>query len=232
MAVQTYPVPNWELDDPSKPWHHGAGIPAATPKAPSMNLLSLAGPLLGGLFSASGARRQNKLARQMAREQMAFQERMSSTAHQRQVKDLRAAGLNPILSALGGASSPGGAMAPQVDELGPAVNSAIALRRQQADLKLLKAQTAQVNNQAEKTRLEQAQVEATTRQIEAGLPKRELFEGLWQILDDAMPNSGADLRRKLEEKPILRVTPPKKKLKWWEGWIPKFKLKSKKDLGR
>ena len=81
----------------------------------------LAGAVYGGFFngmdspsqSASSARDINRWQVELAREQMAFQERMSNTAHQRQVKDLRDAGLNPILSATGGsgASSPGGAMA-------------------------------------------------------------------------------------------------------------------------
>jgi len=53
----------------------------------------------------------NQMQMKLAKDQMDFQERMSNTSHQREVEDLRKAGLNPILSANSGASAPAGSMA-------------------------------------------------------------------------------------------------------------------------
>lgn len=62
--------------------------------------------------SQAFAREQMKFNAEQAALNRSWQENMSSTAHQREVKDLLAAGLNPILSSGGtGASTPTGSAA-------------------------------------------------------------------------------------------------------------------------
>lgn len=127
------------------------------------NASGLLGPLLGvggDIYSArqiaGGARDANSMSLQSARERMAFEERMSSTAHQREVADLQAAGLNPVLSAQhGGASTPSGDSIDAVNEapdyrgvLPHAVSTAINLKRMEKEFQNIDANIGYTNSAA------------------------------------------------------------------------------------
>lgn len=74
-----------------------------------------AGNIIGNILGVEQQKETNQVNRYAAMEQMMFQKEMSNTAHQREVADLQAAGLNPILSAGGnGSSTPSGASATAV----------------------------------------------------------------------------------------------------------------------
>lgn len=117
------------------------------------------GSLLGSIYAADQSRRS-------AKEQMRFQERMSSTAHQREVADLRAAGLNPILSATGGpgASSPQGAgyeVDPQ--SVSRSISSAVEVAAAKQGISLQKAQEEQASSAADLNKVTGSNVSADTQ---------------------------------------------------------------------
>lgn len=136
-----------------------------------MGLLSSIGKVVGSLSGATlgGAALQtlggvyaNQRQVSSAREQMAFQERMSSTAYQRAMADMRKAGLNPILAyQKGGASAPGGAQANIRNPLEGAATSAanyVAAQQATASIQQIKSQTA-LNNANSALALEKANTE-------------------------------------------------------------------------
>jgi len=118
----------------------------AFPLAAAVPIGLAAADFVGGMVS-------NASNRSMAREQMAFQERMSNTSYQRAVQDMRLAGINPALAYMqGGASSPAGSTAKMENVIGPAASSAVHGVRLRKEMALLDAQIASQRMQALDTR--------------------------------------------------------------------------------
>lgn len=159
----------------------------------------LAGGALGGISSGAfgyfGQRDANRASRDIAHDQMVFQERMSSTAHQREVEDLRKAGLNPVLSAGGGGSStPGGAGAMVGNELEAASSSAAMLPRLAAELGQIKAQTEATKASAEVDRANKRFIEANTTNAftQGRILASQAYRSEWLSRPFAWMGRGAD----------------------------------------
>lgn len=158
-----------------------------------------------GLQFAS-ARAQNQTSRdiatqsmnfsaQQAQKEMEFQERMSGSAHQREVTDLRAAGLNPLLSLNNGASTPGGAMgsgaqAPVVPELGAIATGAESALRMFNDFQNSNAQRDVAAAQALKARADAKLAGANTKMTELKGPEYEMRGRVSQFINGLLIKAG------------------------------------------
>ena len=106
------------------------------------------GGIVGSVFGSHQASKAQDAANQMnykiAQENREWREKMSNTAHQREVKDLREAGLNPILSVTGGsgASTPSSpvvsakAYTGQARDIVSGINAGTAIAQQRMQEKL------------------------------------------------------------------------------------------------
>lgn len=157
-----------------------------------MGWSSFGGDVLGFI----GNERTNKANAKQAAKNRQFQERMSSTAHQREITDLRAAGLNPILSATGGhgASTPGGAQATMTNSAKDAGEKIRANQSLQAQLKNVNADT---DNKKENTQLQKKAQEKTDQEIQNLLAGMDLYKA--QTLQAENSAKSVDIQNQLSQ---------------------------------
>jgi hypothetical protein len=119
-----------------------------------------------GALDFLGGMRQQDTSSSAAQAQTDFQREMSNTAYQRQVADLKAAGINPMLvSKLGGASSPAGAMPQAFNVVGSAAQRGMDAYSSAMSAKKTEMDTAVSEEQAVLTRKQAWVAENTATKI-------------------------------------------------------------------
>lgn len=157
---------------------------------------------------AEGQKDANEKNLQSARELIAWQENLSNTAHQREVRDLEKAGLNPVLSANHGASTPSGVMATVSNAapdyrgiFGKTVSSALELRQKRKDVESIDQSIREsrsrenINKETERKTAAEADIADTaakfTKLVGQGIaPTAKAVKGVFDWSTDVLKGMG------------------------------------------
>lgn len=142
-------------------------------------------------YNTEEAEKSRAFSAAQASQQMSFQERMSNTAYQRTISDMKQAGLNPMLAySQGGASVPSGAqgasaqaqgsaasgVTPAIENtIAPAIATALQFKQQEANIENIKANTAYQQQQRD---------ESAQRTINLGTEQSRTIEDTARIKED------------------------------------------------
>lgn len=166
---------------------------------------SLILPVVQMGFDYYGQKEARDTTMQITDAQMAFQERMSSTAHQREVLDLEAAGINKVLSAHGGgASTPAGAgfVADSLTKnVAGAIGNALQMRRLNQDLKESVSRMHLNEAAARKAHLDADYGDAI---LPLEKKKQEVFNKLWDYFEPGVRYYSGKMMKYLEDKEISK----------------------------
>lgn len=201
--------------------------------------LAVGSGLLSGGLDFIGGERANQANAEIARDTNAWsgrqaqilrewQAKMSNSAHQRQMADLKKAGLNPLLSAgQSGASTPSGAkgdahtatmentLKGALSSAGQAASLALAAKKQGTEIGLMDEETKLKKAQQVKTAME-------TKVMSKGIPEADIKNRAYRYLDKVFDQSNqsssrtprADKKaqewhRKFNNQPPVKINPPR-----------------------
>lgn len=186
------------------------------------------GSIVSGIGSFLGGSSSNSANRKLQQQLLDWQAQMAATAHQRQVADMRKAGLNPRLSAMGGsgaatpAGTPGHA---QQDVITPALNSANAALRLKYEVKNMEEQNKNLQettkNIAANTTLQNAQAgkaAVETANSATSLPYNRLKERVFNQVTNTMSSAAQTYRANGSFMDNVMKAPRGNQLKTLKGW--------------